>query len=436
MANIVQIIVGSESDLEAVKKSGMIRTMEQGGLDCRLAVASAHRNPAELEQLCQEVLNQAVVFICVAGMATALPGAVAANTKQYVPVIAVPLDEHGIDSCLYMPPGVPVALAGVGSAGLKNAALLALQIWDGGELDQGGFWRYMDKLRSAKPAKPDLYRTGLGYKLNEGKTKVIWGDPEGHEVTIESKDDITAGDGAKRDEIEGKAALATTTTVNCFRTLQAAGIPTAFVRDHDQRHFKARRVEMIPLELVARRLATGSYLKRNHAAVEGEVFDPLVFELFYKDDAQNDPIVIPVGVEPVDGLKLYLHSAKLPVHQETLIEVMDSPWSMEQLERLEELTRMVFEVLEEQWANQGITLVDLKIECGFDAETGQILVADVIDNDSWRLWPGGDKSQMLDKQVYRDLQDVEDPAAKAKELGKIKANYAEVARMTGNFHFG
>lgn len=97
---------------------------------------------------------------------------------------------------------------------------------------------------------------------------------------------------------------------------------------------------------------------------------------------------------------------------------------------------MVFEVLEEQWANQGITLVDLKIECGFDAETGQILVADVIDNDSWRLWPGGDKSQMLDKQVYRDLQDVEDPAAKAKELGKIKANYAEVARMTGNFHFG
>lgn len=433
MADLAQVIVGSESDLEAVKKSGMIQTMENGGLEVRLAVASAHRNPGELEELCLGVLDKAPVFICVAGMATALPGAVAAVTKQYAPVIAVPLDEHGIDSCLYMPPGVPVALAGVGSAGLKNAALLALQVACAYDLDcvSQQFRTYMDGLREAKPAKPDLYRTGLGYKLGEGKTKVIWGDSDGYEVTIESKDDITAGDGAKRDEIEGKAVLATTTTVNCFRALEAAGIPTAFVRDHDARHFKARRVDMIPLELVTRRLATGSYLKRNPDAVEGQVFDPLVFELFYKDDARHDPIVIPA--DTADGLMLYLHSPSQPVHQDTAIKVMDSPWSMYWLEELERITRHVFEVLEHVWSVQGITLVDLKIECGFDAETGQILVADVIDNDSWRLWPGGDKGQMLDKQVYRDLQDVEDPAAKAKELGKIKANYAEVARMTGNF---
>ncbi len=435
MANLAQVIVGSESDLEAVNKSGMIQTMEKGGLDCRLAVASAHRNPGELEQLCLGVLDKAPVFICVAGMATALPGAVAAITKQYAPVIAVPLDEHGIDSCLYMPPGVPVALAGVGSSGLKNAALLALQMVMAYDLDciNQGFHGYMDGLRGAKPAKLDLYRSGLGWKLNEGKTKIIWGDPDGTVVTIESKDDITAGDGAKHDELEGKAVLSTTTTVNCFRALEAAGIPTAFVCDHDQRHFKARRVDMIPLELVTRRLATGSYLKRNPDAVEGEVFDPLVFEFFYKDDARHDPIVLPVVTD--GGVKLHLHEAGKPVSTETMIDIIPSLWSMEQLAELERITREVFATLEECWSAHDVALVDLKIECGFDAETGEILVADVIDNDSWRIWPGGDKSQMLDKQVYRDLygEGVASPAAKAKELGAIKRNYARVAELTGNF---
>jgi phosphoribosylaminoimidazole-succinocarboxamide synthase len=66
-------------------------------------------------------------------------------------------------------------------------------------------------------------------------------------------------------------------------------------------------------------------------------------------------------------------------------------------------------------------------------ENGEIIVADVIDNDSWRIWPAGDKTQMMDKQVYRDLADTDDPAAKAKELGKIKGNYAWVAEATGKF---
>lgn len=434
MSELVQVVAGSESDLEAIKKSGMIQTMERGGLDCCLAVASAHRNSPELVELCERSMEEGVrIFIGVAGMATALPGAIAANTKQYALVIAVPLDEHGIDSCLYMPPGVPVALAGIGSTGLKNAALLALQIWNGGELDNGEFREYMDSLRGAKPAKLDLYRSGLGWNLNEGKTKIIWGDPDGHEVTIESKDDITAGDGARHDEIEGKAVLATTTTVNCFRVLEAAGIPTAFICDHDARHFKARRVEMIPLELVTRRLATGSYLKRNPDAVEGEVFDPLVFEFFYKDDARHDPIVLPVVTD--GGVKLHLHEAGKPVSTETMIDIIPSLWSMEQLAELERITREVFATLEECWSAHDVALVDLKIECGFDAETGEILVADVIDNDSWRIWPGGDKAQMLDKQVYRDLygEGIASPAAKAKELGAIKRNYARVAELTGNF---
>ena len=89
--------------------------------------------------------------------------------------------------------------------------------------------------------------------------------------------------------------------------------------------------------------------------------------------------------------------------------------------------------MEEAWAKQNVTLVDLKIECGTDAETGEIVLADVIDNDSWRIWPSGDKQQQKDKQVYRELAAATDSAAKAKELGKIKQNYAWVAEATSKF---
>ncbi|MEK7634313.1 MAG: phosphoribosylaminoimidazolesuccinocarboxamide synthase, partial [Patescibacteria group bacterium] len=58
----------------------------------------------------------------------------------------------------------------------------------------------------------------------------------------------------------------------------------------------------------------------------------------------------------------------------------------------------------------------------------QIVVADVIDNDSWRIWPKGDKSQMLDKQIYRDASEMTD---EARDI--LKRNYAQVAEMTGRF---
>lgn len=138
--------MGSKSDKEVVKESGLVRILQdvftnlnllgegtsqtiRRRYDVVVSVCSAHRNLPELHDYVTRAIQEgAQIFIGVAGMAAALPGAIAGASGMMTPVIGVPLDEDGIDSCLYMPPGVPVLLAGVGKPGLKNAAIAALQI--------------------------------------------------------------------------------------------------------------------------------------------------------------------------------------------------------------------------------------------------------------------------------------------------------------------
>jgi phosphoribosylaminoimidazole-succinocarboxamide synthase len=163
------------------------------------------------------------------------------------------------------------------------------------------------------------------------------------------------------------------------------------------------RCEMIPLEVVMRRLATGSYLKRNPDTREGQAFDPVLVEFFIKDDARHDPQMQPDEI------------------------IQHGVATAEDIARMAELGREVFGVLERAWAVQEIQLVDLKIEFG-RTPGGTLVVADMIDNDSWRLWPGGDKARMLDKQIYRNMQQVTGDG-----LALIKGKYAEVAALTERF---
>jgi phosphoribosylaminoimidazole-succinocarboxamide synthase len=246
-----------------------------------------------------------------------------------------------------------------------------------------------------------------GAKLAEGKTKVIYAWPDDPALAeMEHKDAITAGDGARHHTLVDKSVWSCRTMDRCFHLLQQSGIPTHYVRRLDDRHTLVRRCAMIPVEVVARRLATGSYLKRHPEIREGTSFDPPLVELFLKNDALHDPLTSPAEL--------------VGAGVATAAEVA----------AMEALVLRVFAVLEHAWAHLSVTLVDMKIECGRDVN-GNLVVADVIDNDSWRLWPGGQRAAMLDKQVYRNFTEVTDEG-----LARVAANYARVAALTDRFAAG
>lgn len=242
-------------------------------------------------------------------------------------------------------------------------------------------------------------------RIAEGKTKIIYLDKRDEKVVyIRTKDDITAGDGARRDRLEGKSSLATSTTCHVYHLLNEAGLDTHFLHKVDSVTFRARRATMIPLEVVVRRIATGSYLKRFPEVAEGTRFRPPVIEFFEKNDALHDP---QIGEEPIVARDLL---------------------TRDELRRVKHEALRTFEVLERAWALRDVVLVDFKVEFGRAHGDGRLLLADVIDNDSWRIWPGGDKDLMKDKQVYRNLED-RTPQA----LAQVLENYRWVATRTEAF---
>jgi phosphoribosylaminoimidazole-succinocarboxamide synthase len=188
-----------------------------------------------------------------------------------------------------------------------------------------------------------------------------------------------------------------------FAFLNKHGVATHFVDAPDDRTMVALRCKMIPLEVVIRRVATGSFLKRNPDFKEGHRFEPVVLEFFLKDDARHDPMV-----------------SKAEIVSEKIA-------SAGEVGEMENLARLVFLLLEEAWKQQDVVLVDLKIEFG-RTTNGKLVLADVIDNDSWRIWPHGRKEEMLDKQVYRN-----DKTIGEEGLERVKRNYERVAEMTAKF---
>jgi phosphoribosylaminoimidazole-succinocarboxamide synthase/phosphoribosylcarboxyaminoimidazole (NCAIR) mutase len=270
-----------------------------------------------------------------------------------------------------------------------------------------------------------------GTLLAEGKTKKI------HKVAgraglvaLVAKDDITAGDGAKHDIIPDKGRLATATTCNVFRLLTACGLPVAFETQDSDTSFVGPQCAMLPYEVVVRREAHGSFLKRNPHISKGQLFPQAIVEFYLKTKdkswkgkalASDDPLM-----DYTDGapqIRLF-HPAK-PIHGQEPFLVLpasdvfarDDEWKI--FPEMRRIARRAFFVLEKAWQLEARTLVDLKVEFGHDAK-GRLLLADVIDNDSWRVIENG---SYIDKQVYRDGAALDDVAARYRQVAEITSRF-------------
>jgi len=271
----------------------------------------------------------------------------------------------------------------------------------------------------------------LGALLNEGKTKKIYQiKGQADLVCVLAKDDITAGDGAKHDVIPDKGRIATATTSNVFRLLKECGLPVAFVEQDSATSFIAPACTMLPYEVVVRREAHGSYLKRNPHMAKGQLFPRLLVEFYLKTKDKNWNGKPLVSDDPLlsyaDGaaeMSLFNPAKPLTGQEPFLVlptsEVFSRADEAGFFPEMRRVARQTFLILEKAWQLEGGTLVDLKVEFGFDAK-GKLLLADVIDNDSWRVLESG---AYIDKQVYRDGGALDDVAAK----------YRHVADITGHF---
>ena len=250
-----------------------------------------------------------------------------------------------------------------------------------------------------------------GVEIARGKTKVLYEQPGRPDVLIvRALDDITAGDGARHDEIPGKGRIAAKTTARVFRLLNLCGLPTHYLsggEDDDDNEMLVRRCNMIPLEVVVRGVAAGSLVKRKPGIARGSILVPRMVEFFFKDDANHDPLI------EIDAI------------------VHGGIANAQELATMSEIARITFEIIAHAWRRSETLLVDLKIEFGRIASgdgAGNLVIADVIDNDSWRIWPQGREDLMLDKQTYRNLAEVT-----PSDLDRLRSNYELVANLVGTF---
>ncbi|QLK85705.1 phosphoribosylaminoimidazolesuccinocarboxamide synthase [Staphylococcus sp. 17KM0847] len=211
--------------------------------------------------------------------------------------------------------------------------------------------------------------------LYEGKAKRIYDTDEQGIVRIEYKDEVTAGNGAKKDQMAGKGRLNNQITSLIFGYLKKEGIPSHFVRQLSETEQLVKTVDIIPLEVVVRNIAAGSITKRL-GFEKGHTFDTPLVEFFYKNDDLNDPLITE------DHIKL--------LHIATDVEIQE----------LKDKALRVNESLVKLMDAMGLELVDFKIEFGKDA-TGEILLADEISPDTCRIWDKATQEN-FDKDVYRE----------------------------------
>lgn len=226
--------------------------------------------------------------------------------------------------------------------------------------------------------------------LYEGKAKKIFRLPaEPDCVLMEFKDSLTAFNALKKGSFDRKGPINRDIASLIFAHLKSRGIDSHWVRDEGERGMVARKVEIIPLEVVIRNTLAGSTAKK-FGIEEGRVLPKPLVEFYFKNDELQDPFISDDQIEILDIAK----AADLKILKEKALRVN--------------------EALKELFGQTGIRLVDFKIEFGKDAK-GEILLADEITPDCCRLWDEK-TGEKLDKDRFR------------RDLGNIKESYEDVLK--------
>ena len=265
--------------------------------------------------------------------------------------------------------------------------------------------------------------------LASGKTKEIVEIPDTSTmIRLVAKDDITAFNGERHDVAAGKGIFSTRTTCNVFRWLRKRGMGRvlAFVdAGAEPNEFIAEKCTMLPYEVVVRSEAHGSWLKRYPEDTKARVFPNLVAEIFLKTKDRkwkehnlicDDPLMKVIH----DGsIELYNPAAPLLTQKPFLTlrpeEVFTQQHEPKLLSEMIRIALRVFAILKEAWDRLGYNMVDFKVEFGINT-SGELRLADVIDNDSWRILLDG---RYQDKQGYRDGDEVEPVMQRYKIIAEV-----------------
>ncbi|MFR4986517.1 MAG: phosphoribosylaminoimidazolesuccinocarboxamide synthase [Lachnospirales bacterium] len=210
--------------------------------------------------------------------------------------------------------------------------------------------------------------------LYTGKAKKVFKTDNDSLCIFEYKDDATAFNGEKKGSFDGKGIINNQTSNLIFKILEKKGIKTHFIKELNKRETLVKKVDIIPLEVIIRNVATGSFCKR-YGTVEGTVFNTPTLEFSYKNDSLGDPLINDY------------HAIALGIV------------TKEQIKEISDLAFNVNKELIEIFKNIDIKLIDFKIEIGFDSEKN-IILSDEISPDTCRLWDIN-TNKKLDKDQFR-----------------------------------
>ena len=209
--------------------------------------------------------------------------------------------------------------------------------------------------------------------LYSGKAKSLFSTEDENVIIAQYKDQATALNGVKKEQIAGKGQLNNQISSLIFEKLNAAGVATHFIKKISKTEQLNKKVKIIPLEVVLRNVTAGSFSQR-FGVKEGIQLEKPIVEFYYKNDDLDDPFI---NDEHVKFLKLA---------------------NDEDIAYIKAETRRINKLLSDWFHQIGLKLIDFKLEFGFDKD-GKIILADEFSPDNCRLWDA--QGHHMDKDVFR-----------------------------------